>query len=163
MAQTLNFLRENDLLEYSVLKERAEDITGKFERLNTEIKTAEKRMGEIQVLRRHIINYMKTKDVYAAYRKAGYSKKFYDEYESELILHKAAKNAFDELGTKKLPTMKSLHGEYAELLSAKKKAYVTYKSTKKDMQEILRSKENVDRILELKQEQKGKEKTQEAR
>ncbi len=163
MAQTINFLRENDLLDYSALEERAEEITGNFERLNTEIKSAEKRMGEIQVLRTHIINYMKTKDIYTDYRKAGYSKKFYEEYESELILHKAAKTAFDELGTKKLPTMKSLHGEYAELLSAKKKAYVIYKSTKKDMQEILRAKENVDRILELKEEQKGKEKTQEAR
>ena len=106
---------------------------------------------------------MKTKDVYTAYRKAGYSKKFYSEHEGDLILHKAAKSAFNELGTKKLPTIKSLQAEYAVLLSTKKKAYATYKTTKKDMQEILRAKENVDRILDIKEEKKVKEKSQEAR
>ena len=149
MAQTINYLRENNLIVYEVLEERVNEITTNFDSLNTEIKAAEKRMAEIQVLRTHIINYMKTKDTYTAYRKAGYSKKFYMEHESELIIHKAAKSAFDELGTKKLPTIKVLQAEYAELLSAKKKAYATYKSTKKDMQEILRAKENVDRILDL--------------
>lgn len=71
----------------------------------------------------HIINYAKTRDIYTDYRKAGYSKKFYEEHRAELILHKAAKAAFDELGMKKLPTVKSLQAEYADLLSEKKKAY----------------------------------------
>ena len=163
MAQTINYLRENNLIVYEVLEKRAEEIVANFDGLNTEIKSAEKRMAEIQVLRTHIINYMKTKDVYTAYRKAGYSKKFYSEHEGDLILHKAAKSAFNELGTKKLPTIKSLQAEYAQLLSAKKKAYATYKTTKKDMQEILRAKENVDRILDIKEEKKVKEKSQEAR
>ena len=57
---------------------------------------------------------------------------------------------------KKLPTIKSLQAEYAVLLSTKKKAYATYKITKKDMQEILRAKENVDRILDIKEEKRSK-------
>ena len=32
------------------------------------------------------------------------------------MLHKAAKKAFDELGVKKLPTVKSLSAEYAQLV-----------------------------------------------
>ena len=42
-------------------------------------KAAEKRMAEIAVLRTHIVNYAKTREVYVAYRKAGYSKKFREE------------------------------------------------------------------------------------
>ena len=38
-----------------------------------------------------------------AYRQAGYSKKFREEHEEEILLHQAAKNAFDEMGVKKLP------------------------------------------------------------
>lgn len=59
--------------------------------------------------------------------------------------------------------MKSLQAEYAELLLTKKKAYATYKSTKKDKQEILRAKENIYCILDIKEEKKIKEKSQEER
>lgn len=67
-----------------------------------QIKAAEKRFAEIAVLKTRIANYSKTRETYAAYRRAGYSKKFLSEHEAEL-LHKVAKKAFDELGVKKLP------------------------------------------------------------
>ena len=35
-----------------------------------------------------------------------YSKKFREEHEEEILLHQAAKNAFDEMGVKKLPIIK---------------------------------------------------------
>lgn len=57
-------------------------------------------MAEIAVMKKHIINYAKTREVYAAYRKAGYSKKFLAEHEADILLHKAAKKAFDEMGVK---------------------------------------------------------------
>ena len=63
-------------------------------------------MAEIAVLREHIVGYAKTRDTYVAYRKAGYSKKFLAEHESEITIHKAAKNYFDGLGLKKLPADK---------------------------------------------------------
>ena len=78
-------------------------------------------------------------------------------------LHNAAKAAFDELGVKKLPTVKTLQAEYAELLSQKKKAYGHYHVAKKEMQDILTAKANIDRLLGLEQEQKAKEKSQEQR
>ncbi len=53
-------------------------------------------MTEIAVLKTHIINYAKTRDVYAAYRKGGYSKTFLEAHRGEITLHKAAKAAFDE-------------------------------------------------------------------
>ena len=163
MAQTVNFLQEHKLIAYADLEAKTKKCTTTFDELNTQIKTSEKRMAEIQVLKKHIINYAKTRDVYTAYRKAGYSKKFYEEHRAELALHKAAKAAFDELSAKKLPTIKTLQAEYADLLSKKKNAYGQYHSAKKEMQDILTAKANIDRLLELEQKQKEKEKSQEQR
>ena len=42
------------------------------------------------------------------------------------LLHQAAKNAFDEMGVKKLPKVKELQTEYAKLLEEKKKTYAEY-------------------------------------
>ncbi|RKI74904.1 relaxase, partial [bacterium 1xD42-87] len=127
MAQTMNYLTEHGLLEYAVLEEKAAAATIRHNELSAQIKAAETRMAEIAALRTHIINYVKTREVYAAYRKAGYSKKFLAEHEADILLHKAAKQAFDDLGIKKLPTVKSLQAEYATLLEGKKKDYAEYR------------------------------------
>ena len=113
MAQTVNYLTEHNLLEYAVLEEKAAAATARHNELSAKIKAAEKRMAEIAVLRTHIINYAKTRETYVAYRKAGYSNKFRQEYEEEILLHQAAKNAFDDMGVKKLPQVKELQAEYA--------------------------------------------------
>ena len=76
MAQTMNYLSENNLLEYAVLEEKAAAATAHHNELSAQIKAAEKRMAEIAVLRTHIVNYAKTREVYVAYRKAGYSEIF---------------------------------------------------------------------------------------
>ncbi len=163
MAKTINYLREHDLLGYEDLSKKVNEITSDFDALNTKIKASEKRMAEIKVLQTHIYNYSKTREVYATYKKKNFSKKYYAEHESEILLHKAAKAHFNELNTSKLPTIKQLQTEYSELLTEKKAAYSTYKSTKKEMQDILTAKENVDRILGYKSNEKEKEKTQEQR
>ena len=62
-------------------------------------------------------------------------------------MHQAAKKAFDELGMKKIPTVKSLRAEYATLLEEKKKARPEYNRARSDMKEILIAKTNVDRFL----------------
>ena len=110
-------------------------------------------MAEIAVLRTHIVNYAKTHEVYVAYRKAGYSKKFREEHEKEILLHQAAKNAFDEMGVKKLPKVKELQTEYAKLLEEKKKTYAEYRRSREEMRELLTAKANVDRVLKMEVEQ----------
>ena len=147
MAQTMNYLTEHGLLEYAVLEEKAAAATTRHNELSAQIKAAETRMAEIAVLRTHIINYVKTREVYAAYRKAGYSKKFLAEHEADILLHKAAKQAFDDLGIKKLPTVKSLQAEYATLLEEKKKDYAEYRRSREEMRELLAAKANVDRLM----------------
>ena len=153
MAQTMNYLSENNLLEYAVLEEKAAAAMAHHNELSAQIKAAEKRMAEIAVLHTHIVNYAKTREVYVAYRKAGYSKKFRGEHEEEILLHQAAKNAFDEMGVKKLPKVKELQTEYAKLLEEKKKTYAEYRRSREEMRELLTAKANVDRVLKMEVEQ----------
>ena len=95
----------------------------------------------------------KTREVYVAYRKAGYSKKFREEHEEKILLHQAAKNAFDEMGVKKLPKVKELQTEYVKLLEEKKKTYAEYRRSREEMRELLTAKANVDRVLKMEVEQ----------
>ena len=149
MAQTVAYLQDHELMDYSVLSEKAAAASTRFNKLSAKIKSAEARMAEITVMRTHIINYARTRDTYVAYRKAGYSKKFLAEHESEITLHKAAKKFFDGQGIQKLPTVKSLQAEYAALMTEKKAAYAEYRKAREDMKELLTAKANIDRILEL--------------
>lgn len=157
MAQTMNYLTEHNLLEYSELSEKAAAATESHHELSARIKEAEKRMAEIAVLRKHIINYSKTRDVYVAYRRAGYSRKFLAEHEADILLHKAAKRAFDELGVSKIPTVKSLQTEYARLME-EKKTYGEYRKAREEMKELLTVKANVDRLLGIEEQEAGREK-----
>lgn len=154
MAHTLNYLTEHGLLEYAALAARTDEAAARCSGMLEQIKTAEQRMAEIAVLRTHIINYSKTRDVYVAYRKAGYSKAFRAKYESEILLHQAAKNYFDSLGMKKLPTVKELQAEYATLLAEKKSAYADYRKARDEMRELLTVKANVDRLMGYEEQEK---------
>ena len=149
MAQTVAYLQDHQLLDYSVLAEQAVAASAQYNGLSDKIKSAETRMAEIAVMRTHIINYAKTRDTYVAYRKAGYSKKFLAEHEGDITLHKATKKHFDELGIQKLPTVKSLNAEYAALMAEKKAAYAEYRKAREDMKELLTAKANIDRILDM--------------
>lgn len=160
MAQTMIYLDEHGLKDYDVLAEKTADASKRYRDLSAQIRTAEKRLAEIAVLRTHIRNYSKTRDVYSGYRQAGYSAKYRAEHEADILLHKAAKKAFDELGVKKLPTVKSLNSEYAELLAEKKAAYIDYHSVRDEMKELLTIKANVDRILEVNTHNEKREPTQ---
>ena len=95
---------------------------------------------------------------YAAYRKVGYSKAFLEAHREEITLHKAAKAAFDEAGLQKLPKVKELDAEFAELLTKKKAAYPDYRKARNEMQELVRAQKNVERFFA--EEKDTTEKTQ---
>ena len=149
MAKTFVYLEEQGFADFAALSNAAASAEERFNELKSSIKTAETRMSEIQTLRTHIINYSKTREVYAGYRKAGYSKKYLAEHESDIILHKAAKKAFDDFGLKKLPTVKSLNEEFARLLTEKKAAYADYHKTQEQMRVLMIHKANAAYLLGL--------------
>ena len=69
MAQVMCFLQENGIDSFDELSTRADASVSRFNALGDSIKSAETRLQEIAVLKTHIINYSKTRDVYVAYRK----------------------------------------------------------------------------------------------
>ena len=85
--------------------------------------------------------------IYTGYRKAGYSKKYYDAHESDIIIHKAAKKAFDELALKKLPTVKSLQAEYSNLLVQKKLDYAALAKAREEARQLQIYKANAEMLL----------------
>ena len=100
--------------------------------------------------------------MYVEYRKSGYSKKFFEEHREEIQLHKAAKDAFNQLGVKKLPTRKQLSIEFNELLIAKKKAYAEYRHVRDDIKEYQIAKRAMEVILNKdRQQEEEKEKRKE--
>ncbi len=125
--------------------------------LGGKIKAIEGRMDEIAVLQKHIGNYGKTRDVYAAYRQDGYSKRFLAEHEREIALHKEAKKAFDSLDLERIPSIKGLRQEYFALLAQKKTLYEEYNAVRKDMKDFLTAKSNVDRLLGYRDTEQAKE------
>lgn len=149
LANTLNFISEHGVIDYDDLAAQTEAATERANNLMASIRQAETRMSEIKVLETHIINYLKTKEVFAAYRASGYSKAFAAAHEQELALCRAAKATFNELGLQKLPTVKMLRSEYTELIEQKKQAYRQYRQFRDEMRDLVRTKANVEMILEM--------------
>ena len=161
MAQTINYLREHGLLDLAELQRKTANVTKKYHELSERIKSAEARMKTISEMKTQIIAYMKTREVYDGYRKSGYSRAYYTEHEREILLHKAAKKAFDEWNLKKLPTMKSLNAEYMDLVKQKKALYAEYSAVRSEMRELLIHKSNVEKILGIDETEAKKQTEQE--
>lgn len=158
MAKTVLYLQENGFADYDEFSKKVDEMTAKVTELREEIKSSEKRIEELTELREQVINYFNTRETFAKYKASGYSKNFLAEHESEIILHRAAKNKFNELGLKKLPTVKSINIEYSELVVKKKKAYSEYYSLKDKHREMLLHKSNIEKILGKTFDNKIKEK-----
>ena len=157
MAQTLNYLSENNLMNIEDLTAKTDEAIARVHELQVTIRETEKRMAELHALKEHIINYVKTREVYAAYCMAGYSKKFVAEHEQEIKLHQAAKEAFSALGTQKIPKIKEIQAEYDELKEKKKQAYAAYHQAQDEMRQLLTVRANVERILGIEEKEKKRQ------
>lgn len=163
MAKTVLFLQENKIESYQSLCEITDQAEEKYNAIRTEIKRREESLDTISALRNQIITYVKTKDVYAEYRKHGYSKSYLENHRSEIELHKAARRYFDEMGLEKLPRVKTLNEDFQKILEEKRALYREYKSVKDKMKNFEIARKNVETILEIdrkkpKQKQQKREK-----
>ena len=165
MARTVIYLQENNLTNLGELEKTCDAASQKFNDFGNQIKAAEQRMKDISELQRHIGTYSKTREVYVQYRKLTGRKKekFYEQHSSEITACQAAKQYFNSLGLKKLPSMQSLKQEYAVLQAEKKKRYPEYRQAKEKMIELLTAKNNVERILGLMENEKNRDRQQGAR
>ena len=143
MSKTLLYLRDHNIDSLDQLHTLVAEKTKNRDALLSSIRESEQRLAEIAALKTHITNYSKTRNTYEAYRKAGYSRKFFEAHREEITLHKAAKQAFDELNVKRLPKIKDLSEEYSKILSGKKDAYAEYRKMKAEAQDLLTVERNI--------------------
>ena len=136
-AKALLFVQEHGISNIDELKDRTAEMSDKCDSLLKSVKDDEANLKEISELRMHIINYAKSKDIFAEYRKSGYSKDYYENHREILALRQAAKQAFDEYKRKNgpdkpLPRVKDLNTEYSRILDQKKKHYSDYKEARSE-------------------------------
>jgi len=146
-SKTLIYLQEKGIVNYDDLSQKTAAASGAYHAFSGRIKAVEKRMNEIKELQSHITSYKRTLDVYRGYRNSNWSRKYYAAHDSDIIIHKAAKKYFDELGMTKLPPMDSLKQEYAKLAAESKKLYGGYKHAREEMISLQKAKQNADMIL----------------
>lgn len=160
MSKTLLFLRDHQIESMDQLEALVHTQTEKRNALLVQIQTAEKRMTGISALRTHIINYSKTRSVHEAYRRAGYSRKFLEVHREEITLHKAAKQAFDELKLQKIPHVNELSAKYGAVLAEKRQLYQEYRIVKNEAQELLIAQKNVASLYDAERKEEAQKRRQ---
>ena len=157
MSKTLIFLLEQKIGSADDLKERADAALSRYHELGDSIKTSEKRLAEIAVLKAHIINYAKTRPVFDGYKAARYSKKFLAQHEAELATYRAAKDTMNTiLNGAKLPKIEALKKSRRELAGQKKELYAEYREAQRQMREAVAIKANIDHLLGITDERENK-------
>ena len=147
-AKTLNYLTENNLLQYADLEAKAEDIHSSYDRTSKELKGVEARLREIQPLIKNIGNYQRLKPVNEAYQKAKGKTAFRAKHEAELVIFEAAKSTLLAVqGDGKLPSLKALQAEQERLTEEQQRLYDERAKLKKEAKQIDTIKANVDSYL----------------
>jgi predicted nucleic acid-binding Zn-ribbon protein len=147
-ARTLNYLTENNLLQYADLEKKVEDVHSSYDRTGKELKGVEARLREVQPLIKNISNYQRLKPVYDAFQKAKDKPGFKAKHEAELVIFEAARSTLLAMqGDEKLPSLKTLQAQQQQLLDEQQRLYDERAKLKKEVKQIETIKSNVDTFL----------------
>lgn len=157
MAKTILFLQEHKISSYEELKAITDERSGKVRQLMDSMKAKEALLAENKKYQKAIVDYGRTRKTFVAYKKSGYSKKFYAEHEAELLIYKAAEEVYKNAPGRKIPPMQELRDEYGRILAEKKAEFLEYAQIKKDMNEYLIAKKNLELLYQQEEEKKERE------
>ena len=147
-ARTLNYLTDNNLLQYADLEKKVEDVHSSYDRTGKELKGVEARLREVQPLIKNISNYQRLKPVYDAFQKAKDKPGFKAKHEAELVIFEAARSTLLAMqDDEKLPSLKTLQAEQQRLLEEQQRLYDERAKLKKEARMIDTLKANVDDFL----------------
>lgn len=147
-ARTLNYLTENNLLQYADLEKKVEDVHSSYDRTGKELKGVEARLREVQPLIKNISNYQRLKPVYDAFQRAKDKPSFKAKHEAELVIFESARSTLLAMqGDEKLPSLKTLQAEQQRLLEEQQRLYDERAKLKKEVKQIETIKSNVDTFL----------------
>ena len=147
-AKTLNYLTENNLLQYSDLESKVEELRAAFSANSESLKAVEGRLREIQPLIKNLDNYRKLKPVWEEYSRIKNKPAFREKHQAELMIFEAARKALREhYGERKWDSLKDLQAERDRLTAEQDRLYAERERIKKQLKEMETVKGNVDRIL----------------
>ena len=143
MAQTLLLLQEKGLTNENALNQRIEELSNKFHESLVVAKDLEGRMKANKELRYHVAVYTNTKKAAQQLKTAKRPADFESQHRAELTQYQAAAAYFKASNITKLPSLKKLEAEYAQLASEKAKFYEQYKEAKTELLKLQTAKQNV--------------------
>lgn len=148
MAAALAYIQDNGLTDYEQLAQKATEAADRFHAISEQVKQTEQAMKTNAGLKAATVQYAKTRPVFEQYKATKYSRKFLAEHEADLELYRAAQAEMRSLlGGAKLPKMDVLKEEGRKLTAKKKQLYGEYQKARRDMQEIVTIKANIDTLM----------------
>lgn len=153
-AEALLMLHDHRVTSLEQLNDILENKSFEFNQISNQMKQTEEKMRQIKKMKKAMMDYGRTREVYATYRKNGKSEDYYEEHRAEIMVHLAAKKVFDESGLKTLPKMKMLNTQYEELSAIRKNQYEIYREKRADLQNWQAVKQNISSMLDGLEKQK---------
>ena len=147
-SKAVTYLQEHGLTSYADLEALNNELTHKVNTLRKEVRLLDDAIQENAITQKQITNYAQTRKVYDGYIRAGYSKKYLEEHEGDILIHKAAKKYFDNKGMKKIPKIQQLKEENIALVKKRASVNSQYRKAKADKDELQTVKANIDAVFQ---------------
>ena len=108
----------------------------------------EHRMKDLAEIIKYAEQYKDNRSYHIAYKKAKNPDAYFRRYENQIILYGGARRVLEQVGIKlKGLNEDKLRAEYQTLETQKKELTATYKSCEKEVRDLKRKQENLDRYL----------------
>lgn len=146
-SKAVAYLQEHGLTSYADLEAMNDELTHKSNTLRKEVRLLDDAIQENAITQKQIQKYAQTRKVYDGYIRAGYSKKYLEEHEKDILIHKAAKKYFDDKGMDIIPKTKDLKAEHIALVKKRTAVNSEYRKAKAEKEELSIVKANIDAIL----------------
>lgn len=146
-SKAVAYLQDHGLTSYADLEALNDELTHKSNTFRKEVRLLDDAIQENAITQKQIQKYAQTRKVYDGYIRAGYSKKYLEEHEKDILIHKAAKKYFDDKGMDIIPKTKDLKAEHIALVKKRTAVNSEYRKAKAEKEELSIVKANIDAIL----------------
>ena len=148
VAETVNYLTENNILEKDALDKKISELSDTMNSKKERLKLAEKRIKVLEEQIRDIDVYRKNKPVVEGVPKHFGKEKYRHEHETEFILFSAAEKSLKkQFGGGKLPLIKELRSEQRKLKAETEKLRESLRNDKPKLDELRTMRKNIDMFL----------------
>lgn len=155
VAQTMNYLTENNLLSIESMDEKIAGMSDRYNGSRDRIKIIEKRIKLLEEQIHEIDVYRKTKHVVDGINNVVCKEKYRHEHESEFILFNTADKEIKKwFGKEKPPFIKSMRAEQNRLIEEKAKILDDIYNEKPELDELKNMRKNVSMFLGINKDQR---------